>query len=108
MMSNVMSAIRNTVPISQINRGLAGKVFDDVKWTGPKVVMKNNMPECVLISPEEYAALMDELNDARLLAMASARMESFDPDRLISEEEMDRRLHVTEDELNNADEVEFE
>ena len=107
-MSNVISAIHDTVPIGQFNRGLAGKVFDEVKRTGPKVVMKNNMPECVLISPEEYTRMIDEINDARLLAIASSRMESYDPDHLISEEEMDRRLHITEEELNEAGEVDFE
>ncbi len=107
-MSNVMSAIRDTVPIGHFNRGLAGKVFEDVKRTGPQVVIKNNLPECVLISPEEYAQMVDELNDARLLAVASARMDSCDPNNLISEKEMDRRLHITEKELNNAAEVEFE
>lgn len=30
-MSSVMSAIRNTIPINQFNRGLAGKIFEDVK-----------------------------------------------------------------------------
>ena len=107
-MSNVMSAIRDTVPIGQFNRGLAGKVFEDVKRTGPKVVIKNNMPECVLISPEEYAQMVDEIIDARLLAIASVRMDTYDPNHLISEEEMDRRLHITEEELNGAAEVEFE
>jgi hypothetical protein len=31
IMSSVMSAIRNTIPINQFNRGLAGKIFEDVK-----------------------------------------------------------------------------
>ena len=30
-MASVASAITNTVPISQFNRGLAGKIFDEVK-----------------------------------------------------------------------------
>lgn len=60
-MASVMSAIKNTVPISQFNRGLAGKIFEDVKQSGAKVVMKNNVAECVLISPEEYVRLMDEV-----------------------------------------------
>ena len=30
-MASVMSAITNTVPITQFNRGLAGKIFDEVK-----------------------------------------------------------------------------
>ena len=53
-MVNIASAIRNTVPISLFNRGLAGKIFNEVKQSGAKVVMKNNAAECVLLSPEEY------------------------------------------------------
>lgn len=94
-MASVVSAITNTVPITQFNRGLAGKIFEDVKRSGAKVVMKNNAAECVLLSPEEYVRLMDEVNDARLLAVATERMAHYDPSTLISEEEMNRRLGVT-------------
>ena len=44
----------------------------------------------------------------RLLAVASERMAHFDPTSLISEEEMNRRLGVTEDDLAGFDEVEIE
>lgn len=107
-MASVMSSITNTVPITQFNRGLAGKIFDEVKQCGAKVVMKNNAAECVLLSPEEYVRLMDELNDARLLAVASERMNHFDPSKLISEEEMNNRLGVAESDLTDFDEVEIE
>ena len=70
---NIRSALENTIPISQFNRGLAGKIFEEVKRYGAKVVMKNNIPECVLLSPEEYIRLLDEANDARLLATAAQR-----------------------------------
>ena len=105
---NIIAAIQNTISISQFNRGLAGKIFQDVKNSGAKVVMKNNAAECVLISPDEYVRLMDELNDARLIAIASDRMAHFDPSTLISEEEMNRRLGVTEDDLSGFDEFEIE
>ena len=107
-MPSVVSAIRNTIPISHFNRGLAGKIFDEVKASGAKVVMKNNVAECVLLSPDEYVRLMDEVNDARLLAVAAERMSSYDPAKLISEEEMDRKLGITEKELDSVGEVEFE
>ena len=107
-MASVMSAITNTVPITQFNRGLAGKIFEEVKQCGAKVVMKNNVAECVLISPDEYVRLMDELNDARLMAVASERMAHFDSSALISEEEMNRRLGVTADDLVGFDEVDIE
>ena len=107
-MASVVSAITNTVPITQFNRGLAGKIFEDVKRSGAKVVMKNNAAECVLLSPEEYVRLMDEVNDARLLAVATERMAHYDSSTLISEEEMNRRLGVTAADLADFDEVDIE
>ncbi len=107
-MASVISAIKDTVSIALFNRGLAGKVFDEVKRTGAKVVMKNNTAECVLISPDEYTSLMEELNNARLLAIATERMSSYDPTTTISQEEMDRRLGITEEEIDSIGEVEFE
>ena len=107
-MPSVVSAITNTVPISQFNRGLAGQVFEEVKRSGAKVVMKNNTPECVLLSPDEYIHIMEELNDARLLALAEERMQSYDPSTLISEAEMERRLGISAEELESVGEVDFE
>lgn len=107
-MNNVSSAIRNTISISLFNRGLAGKIFEEVKKTGAKVVMKNNTAECVLMSPEEYVRLMDEVNDARLLTLASERMQHFDPAKVISQEEVDREFGFTPEDLADADEVEIE
>ena len=51
-MENLVPALRNTIPISLFNKGMAGKIFKSVKENGSKVVMKNNVPECVLMSPE--------------------------------------------------------
>ena len=107
-MISVLSAITNTIPITQFNRGLAGKIFDDVKRSGAKVVMKNNTAECVLLSPEEYVRLMEEVNDARLLATATERMSHYDPSATISGEEMNRRLGITESDLADFDKVEIE
>ena len=107
-MPSVVSAIRNTVPITQFNRGLAGKIFEDVKTTGAKVVMKNNSAECVLLSPDEYVKIMDELNDLRLASLAVDRMSHFDNEALIPEEKVWERLGITDDDLDEVPEVEFE
>lgn len=107
-MADVTSAIHNTVPITLFNRGLAGKIFEEVKQQGSKVVMKNNTPECVLLSPEEYLHLMDEVNDAKLAALAAERMQHFDPAAAISAEEVYRSHGITEADLASMDEVEFE
>ncbi len=107
-MANMTSAIRDTISISLFNRGLAGKIFEEVKQTGAKVVMKNNAAECVLLSPDEYIRLMDEVNDARLLMMASQRMEHYDPSTTISGAELYRELGITKEDLDHCGEVEIE
>ncbi|MBQ4040065.1 MAG: type II toxin-antitoxin system Phd/YefM family antitoxin, partial [Oscillospiraceae bacterium] len=98
-MANITSAIRDTISISLFNRGLAGKIFEDVKQSGAKVVMKNNSAECVLMSPDEYIRLMDEVNDARLLSMANERMQNFNAESLISGEDLYKELGITQEEL---------
>ena len=107
-MPDMTNAITNTVSISLFNRGLAGQVFEDVKRSGAKVVMKNNAAECVLLSPDEYVKLMNEVNDARLLALATERMASFDATSAIPEAEVLKELGITADDLSDADKVEIE
>lgn len=107
-MASVASAITNTVPISQFNRGLAGKIFDEVKKCGAKVVMKNNVAECVLLSPEEYMRMVDAIEDARLCAIAEARMEHFNNENTISFEELNKKAGISEGDLADFDEVELE
>ncbi len=53
---NVTAAklIHAFVPISRLNKGEAGKIIDEVKEDGVRVIVKNNVPECVMITVEEY------------------------------------------------------
>ena len=48
------------VPISRFNKGEAGKIIEEVKRDGIKVVVKNNAPECVMITVEDYDRLVLE------------------------------------------------
>lgn len=105
---NIRSAIENTISISQFNRGLAGKIFEEVKRCGAKVVMKNNSPECVLLSPEEYIRLLDEVNDARLLATATQRMAQFNPAATVSQEQVDAEFGFNRSDYENIEDIEFE
>ena len=107
-MSSVISAIKNTVPLSLFNRGLAGKIFADVKSHGSKVVMKNNAAEVVIVSPDEYVETMNAINDYLLLTMAVKRMEGYNSSNVITETEMHKRLGITQQELDSVGEVEFE
>ncbi len=48
------------VPISRFNKGEAGKIIEEVKRDGIKVIVKNNAPECVMITVEDYDRLVLE------------------------------------------------
>ena len=107
-MRNLSTAITNTISISLFNRGLAGKIFEEVKRTGAKVVMKNNAAECVLLSPEEYISLMDEVNDARLLMVANERLANNNISNAIPAEDVYKELGINPTDLSDFDEVEIE
>ena len=98
-MPSVLSVIQNTVLISYFNRGLAGRIFKDVKANGAKVVLKYNTAECVLLAPDEYIRIIDEINDSHLEVIALDRLSHFDPVTLIPEEEVWKHLGITEDDL---------
>ena len=84
-MDTAMNILNNTVPISLFNKGLAGRIFNSVKETGAKVVMKNNAPECILLSPEEYKKMIDEINDAKLLEIAINRLKEDDGNHILAD-----------------------
>ena len=75
-MLNILS-LRNTldvlVPITRFNRGEANKIFDEVRETGCKVVVKNNTPTCILITPEKYNEMVDMIEDQYLLSLVEER-----------------------------------
>ena len=69
--------------------------------------MKNNAPECVLLSPDDYSKLIERLENAELLAMASERLKdiNLETTETFSLDEVCKEADVK---YPNNDEVEFE
>lgn len=57
-MHTASKMIHAFVPVSRFNKGEAGKIIEEVKQDGVRVIIKNNAPECVMITVEEYDRLM--------------------------------------------------
>jgi len=104
---STVSMMKKIVPITRFNKGEASKVFDEVQTSGPKIVVKNNHPACVLVSPEQYESLVEMLSDYLLLTEADKRMADNNDAENISHEEMLHRLGITREELDATD-VEIE
>ena len=104
---STVGMMKKIVPITRFNKGEANKIFDEVQSTGTKIVMKNNRPACVLVSPEQYESLIEMLSDYLLLAEADRRMAANNDAENISHEDMMRSLGITREELDAVD-VEIE
>ena len=95
------------VPITRFNKGEANKIFDEVSRDGFRYVVKNNQVKCILISPEAYDKLMDEIEDYYDAKMAEERL-SHGNAQSISMSEMAKKYNITEKDLENAPDVEIE
>ena len=51
---SVVGMMNAMIPITRFNKGEATKIFDEVEHSGVKIVVKNNKPACVLLSPAQY------------------------------------------------------
>lgn len=109
-MENLTPALKNMIPISLFNKGMAGKIFKSVKEDGSKIVMKNNMPECVLLSPESYLKMTEKLENAELLALVLHRIENGALQNTRDFDEVMKDLKISSEDLDDIDdsEVEFE
>lgn len=88
------------VSISSFSKGGANKIFDEVNKSGCKIVLKNNTPACVLISPDSYCALMAELEELRLLKLVEERIAN-DNGVTISADEVYLSLGIADDESDD-------
>ena len=102
---SVTGMLKTMIPISRFNKGEANKIFDEVETTGTKIVVKNNKPACVLISPAQYESLMEMLSD--FILREEARMEQQDDSENRTQEQMMQEFGITQGELDAVD-VELE
>ncbi len=102
--SRIMNAL---VPISRFNKGEANKIFEEVHETGFKIVLKNNSPACVLLTPETYEKMLETVENYRLLLEAGERMAKAKAEDFLSTEKAMQELGIGEADLDDSD-VEIE
>lgn len=106
LLFNISNKRNPLIPISHFNKGEASQIFSEVQRDGVMMVVKNNTPACILMSPEKYYELMEFLENQRLLAETEERL-SQPSGPSIPEKEILNRYSLTEADLNGI-EVEIE
>ena len=100
--------LQSLVPISQFNKGQAAKIFDRLRSEKELIVLKNNQPSAIILSPEEYARLTEIEEDYFLLLEANKRIEENASKAAISMEAVMKNLGISEDELAQIEDVDIE
>ncbi len=99
---------KSLVSISQFNKGQASRIFDRLHTEDQIVVLKNNKPEAVIVSLEEYDRLTEAEEDNYLLIEAIERLQKNDDKPGVSMDEIMADLGITQKDLDAIDDVEFE
>lgn len=107
-MTATLGITKKTVPFSAFNEGKAGEIFAEVRRSGPCIVMNDETPECVIVPMNEYQLMTADHDDIRLIAIADERISRFDPSKLLTQEEVDRRLGITPEDLEGWEDIELE
>ena len=96
------------IPSSQFNKGQASKIFDRLHDEKELIVLKNNQPSAVILSPEEYTRLTEIEEDYYLLIEATKRIEDNGNKETVSMDYVMRNLGIDEKELENAEDIDIE
>ena len=105
MLNNISinDLVNSLVPISRFNKGEASKIFEEVKETGFKIVLKNNSPACVLLTPEAYEELLETLENYRLFIEAEKRTKKAKPEDFIPANEAMQELGIKKADIEGAE-----
>ena len=105
-MTNLVSAIDGMFSVTDFNKGKANQIFDSIKTNRIGIVVKNNKPECILLSPEEYKRIMRIIEDHEDYSLALQRLSNNDMSQALSSNEV--FFDVADDDLKQIGDVEFE
>lgn len=96
------------VPISQFNRGQASRIFDRLRSESELIVLKNNQPSAVILSPDEYTRLAEIEENYMLLLEATKRLTANEGKEAISEADVLKHFGITDTDLEEAEDLEIE
>ena len=106
-MAYTADILDSLVPITQFNRGQASRIFDRLHSKSRLIVLKNNQPAAIILSPSEFQRLSEIEEDYILLLEVTRRLKE-DSSSTSSREEVMSELNISESELAAAGDVVIE
>ena len=106
-MAYTADILDSLVPITQFNRGQASRIFDRLHTENRLIVLKNNQPAAIILSPSEFQRLSEIEEDYTLLLEATRRLKE-DSSSSSPREEVMSELDISEEDLASAGDVVME
>ena len=102
--------IGRLISVSDLSRGMASKIIQRVgKNKEQYIVVKNNKPEAVILSVDEYTNLLEASENLELLQTANERIKNFNQQETLSHDEILKQYNISEERLDKlAETVEIE
>lgn len=107
-MAVTANLLQSLIPISQFNKGQAAKIFDRLHSERELIVLNNNQPSAIILSPEEYARLTEIEEDYFLLLEANKRLEDNKNNKTIPFDSVMNNLGISEEELSEMEDIDIE
>jgi PHD/YefM family antitoxin component YafN of YafNO toxin-antitoxin module len=103
-----LNILDSLVSITQFNRGQASKIFDRLNKENQLVVLKNNQPAAIILSPAEFNRLSEIEEDYLLLLESVKRLEKNSNEKTISMKKVMEQQGITEDDLEGFEDINIE
>jgi prevent-host-death family protein len=98
---DLRKALNHMISVSELGRGKASKIIQLVESQKEQyIVVKNNKPQAIIMSIEEYNDLLEKKEELELLLLASKRVSESSKDNYISFKDVLDEAGITEDELD--------
>lgn len=99
---NASQVLDNIVPASDFNRGKATQAFKRSTDGNPVFVVKNNVPEHVIVTVDDYKAAEEAKEDLALLLMAVQRWKEGEGQTTFSREQIMEEFGITQEQIDAA------
>ncbi|MBI9014641.1 MAG: type II toxin-antitoxin system Phd/YefM family antitoxin [Clostridiales bacterium] len=107
---DLRNALDNIISVSELGRGKASKVIQNVESNKEQyIVVKNNKPQAIIMSIEEYSDLQKLREEYELLKLAAQRVSESNDAEYRSIDDVMKDLDIDEKDLEDLeDDVDIE
>ncbi|NSW90359.1 MAG: type II toxin-antitoxin system Phd/YefM family antitoxin [Firmicutes bacterium] len=98
---DLRDVIGRLISVSDLSRGMASKIIQRVgKNKEQYIIVKNNKPEAIILSVDEYTDLLETKENFELLKMANERIKNFNQNETLTRDDIIKEYNISEERLD--------